>query len=73
MNYKKLIIIALLSVMTLTSGCALFDAGAIFAGKRQSNVELNILGNTIKFNTTCDGRYNTLETINTDSAIVKDK
>jgi hypothetical protein len=66
---KKLMVIAMVGVLSLTSGCALFDAGGIFAGKRTSQVKMVILGNSIEFATTCDGRYNTTAT-DTNTAVV---
>lgn len=75
MNIKKLIVIALLSVSLLTSGCAIFGGANMFSGKRASTIDLVILGNTLKFTSTCDGNYilakDADKTVQTDSAISK--
>lgn len=71
MNIKKLIVIGLigLACMTssLTTGCAILTQGTIFEGKRTTHVELNILGNTYKSDTNCDGAYNVTNITNTSN------
>lgn len=48
---QLLTLIVILAVLALLSGCI------GFSGKRKAAVSVNILGNTITWESTCDGAY----------------
>lgn len=52
---QVLTLILIVCMIVLLSGCV------GFSGKRKAIVEVNILGNTVKWESTCDGEYDVPE------------